>query len=85
MYRSKITAIPTWDVDQDLDGDSGVHYRAARCPQDAAAGTFLKHHAERTATVVKTAAEKPTAESTAAKIKKGARLLQLTFGIGGRP
>lgn len=78
-----------WDVASAKTFDGGFRLSTTELPdalKTLPRGTFLKvDHAERTATVVKTAVlhEAITAESTAAKIKKGALLVATdVLGIG---
>ena len=78
-----------WDVASAKTFDGGFRLSTTELPdalKTLPRGTFLKvDHAERTATVVKTAVlhEAITAESTVAKIKKGALLVATdVLGIG---
>ncbi len=78
-----------WDVASAKTFDGGFRLSTTKLPdalKTLPRGTFLKvDHAERTATVVKTAVlhEAITAESTSAKIKKGALLVATdVLGIG---
>jgi len=78
-----------WDVASAKTFDGGFRLSTTELPdalKTLPRGTFLKvDHAERTATVVKTAVlhEAITAESTAVKIKKGALLVATdVLGIG---